>query len=416
MGRDIAVIGSGLMGLATAIELLRAGHRVTIIEPQTPGGEQAASYGNAGWLSTHSVIPPAEPGVWRKVPKFVLDPLGPLAIRWPYVLKASPWLIRYLLSGWTEQRVEQTAHILRTLLKDATALHKALATEAGVPHLIAEGGVLQAYTDRKVFEADALAWQIRARTGIKWRELCGVELRAEDPALPAHYRFAVAIDEAGRCRNPGAYVTALAELAKSRGAIFKTASAQDFRFEGEKLTGVITDHGVVACDGAVIAAGIQSGKLTAKLGDRLPLESERGYHVMVEGLETGLRTSFMASDAKMVVQQMEHGLRAAGQVEIAGLAAAPDWRRAEILRKHLHKMFPEADLSGAKVWLGHRPSMPDGRPCIGPSRRSPDIIYAFGHGHVGLVSSARTGRVAASLIGRQTPEIPVAGFDPRRFL
>ncbi|MCX8998356.1 FAD-dependent oxidoreductase [Rhizobiaceae bacterium BDR2-2] len=416
MSRHIAVIGSGAIGSVSAIELLRAGHRVTVIEPEAAGGEQAASYGNAGWLSSHSVIPPAEPGVWKKVPGYILDPLGPLAIRWPHLPKSAPWLVRYLLSGWTEARVEATAQALRPLLKDAPALHKALAAEAGVPHLVAEGGVLHVYRDRSVFDADSLAWNIRARTGIAWRELSGEALRAEDPALPDRYGFAVAVDEAGRCRNPGAYVAALAALAKSRGAVVEPARAIDFRFDNERLTGVVTDRGIVDCDGAVIAAGVHSAPLTRRLGDALPLESERGYHVMLEGVQTGMKTAFMASDAKMVVQQMEHGLRAAGQVEIASVEASPDWRRAEILRGHLAKMFPGVDVSQAKLWLGHRPSTPDGRPCIGLSRRSRDVVYAFGHGHVGLVSSARTGRVVAQLVGGQAAEIPIAGLDPRRFL
>ncbi len=415
MNRHIAVIGSGVIGAVSAIELARTGNRVTIIEPLPVGGEQAASYGNAGWLSSHSIIPPSEPGAWKKVPGYIADPLGPLALRWRYLAQTTPWLVRYLLSGWTAERIEATAQVLRPLIKDAPALHKALATEAGVPHLIAEGHVMHVYGDRSVFAGDKLAWDIRARAGIAWRELSGDALKAEDPVIPDRYRFAVAIDEAGRCRNPGAYVEALSQLAVRRGAVIETARARDFRFNNEKLTGVVTDRGILECDGAVIAAGARSGALTRRLGDFLPLESERGYHVMLPGIQTDLSTSFLASDVKVVVQQMEHGLRCAGQVEIASVEAAPDWRRAEILRDHLSKMVPGLDMSGAKLWLGHRPSTPDGRPCIGLSRRSRDVVYAFGHGHIGLVSSARTGRIVAQLIGGQSVEIPIRGLDPRRF-
>jgi D-amino-acid dehydrogenase len=170
----------------------------------------------------------------------------------------------------------------------------------------------------------------------------------------------------------------------------------------------------------VVAAGARSKPLAASIGDRLPLETERGYHVMIEGAETGPRTSMMASDAKMVVNWTDKGLRAAGQVEIGGLDAAPNWKRAQVLRDHLLSMFPKLpkDLPAANVrtWFGHRPSMPDGRPCLGYSRASRDVVYAFGHGHVGLVSSARTGRVVAQLIGGREPEIPVAPFDPKRYL
>jgi D-amino-acid dehydrogenase len=419
-GRHVAIIGAGAIGVISAIEALRDGHRVTIIEPATPGGEQAASYGNAGWLSTHSVIPPAEPGTWKKVPKFLKDPLGPLAIRWSYLPKALPWLVQYLLSGWTEARVETTARALRTLLVDAPALHKKLADEAGVGPLIERRGVMHIYPSRAVFDADKLGWSIRKRVGVTWMELSADEMRQREPDLHPRYQFGVLVEEAGRCRDPGSYVAALAAHARALGAEFVAAKAKGLRLASGKLVSVTTDKGEIACDAAVVAAGAHSKPLAASIGDRLPLETERGYHVMIENSESGPRTSFMASDAKMVVNWTDKGLRGAGQVEIAGLDAGPNWKRAEILRDHLIGMFPKLpkDLPAARIrtWFGHRPSMPDGRPCIGYSRASRDVVYAFGHGHVGLVGSARTGRVVAQLIGGREPEIQVAPFDPKRFL
>ncbi len=418
--RHVVVIGAGAIGVVSAIELLRDGHHVTIIEPGTPGGEQAASYGNAGWLSSHSVIPPAVPGVWKSVPKFLRDPLGPLAIRWSYLPKALPWLIQYLISGWTEARVAATAQALRPLLVDAPALHKKLADEAGVGHLIERQGVMHIYPSRAAFDADALGWRIRKRVGVGWMELSGDEMRQREPGLHPRYQFGVLVEEAGRCRDPGGYVAALAAHARALGAEFITATAEGLKLEGGRLVSVVTDKSEIACDAAVVAAGARSKPLAASVGDRLPLETERGYHVMIEGANTGPRTSVMASDAKMVVNWTDKGLRAAGQVEIAGLEAAPNWKRAEILRDHLIGMFPKLpkDLPAERIrsWFGHRPSMPDGRPCIGYSRASRDVVYAFGHGHVGLVGSARTGRVVAQLIGRREPEIPLAPFDPKRYL
>jgi D-amino-acid dehydrogenase len=419
-GHHVAVIGAGAIGAVSAIELLRDGHRVTIIEPAVPGGEQAASYGNAGWLSTHSVIPPAEPGAWKKVPKMLRDPLGPLAVRWSYLPKVLPWLVRYLLSGWTEARVETTARALRALLLDAPALHRKLADEAGVGHLIERQGLMHIYPSRAAFDADALGWNIRKRVGVTWMELSADEMRQREPELDPRYQFGVLVEEAGRCRDPGGYVAALAAHARALGAQFVAAKATSVRLQGGKPVSVVTEGGEVACDAVVIAAGAHSKPLAASIGDRLPLETERGYHVMIAHPETGPRTSFMASDAKMVVNWQDNGLRAAGQVEFAGLEAAPNWKRAEILRDHLIGMFPKLpkDLPAERIrmWLGHRPSMPDGRPCLGYSRASRDVVYAFGHGHVGLVGSARTGRVVAQLIGGRKPEIAIAPFDPKRFL
>jgi D-amino-acid dehydrogenase len=206
----------------------------------------------------------------------------------------------------------------------------------------------------------------------------------------------------------------------ARGAELISARATGFQMEGGRLKAVLTDRGGIACDAAVVAAGIRSKPLCASLGDRLPLETERGYHVMIENTGAGPRGTVMASDTKIAVSRMKAGLRAAGQVEIAGLDAAPDWRRARILRDHLIGMFPglgsDLDEDRVQVWLGHRPSMPDGRPCIGFARATEDVVYAFGHGHVGLAGSARTGRLVAQLIAGRNTEIPIGPFDPRRYL
>jgi D-amino-acid dehydrogenase len=278
--RHVAVIGAGAIGTISAIELLRDGHRVTIIDPSTPGGEQAASYGNAGWLSTHSVIPPAEPGTWKKVPKFLGDPLGPLAIRWSYLPRALPWLVQYLLSGWTEARVEATARALRPLLVDAPALHKKLADEAGVGHLIERQGLMHIYPSRAAFDADRLGWNIRKRVGVSWMEISADEMRQREPDLHPRYQFGVLVEEAGRCRDPGGYVAALAHHAAGLGAELLVAKALSLRLNGGKLVSVGTDKGDVACDAALIAAGARSKPLAASIGDRLPLETERGYHVV----------------------------------------------------------------------------------------------------------------------------------------
>ena len=417
--RHVAIIGAGAVGVISAIEALREGIRVTLIDPGEPGGEQAASYGNAGWLSSHSVIPPAEPGVWKKVPGYLMDPLGPLAIRWSYLPKALPWLIKYLLSGWTEARVETTAFALRGLLKDAPLLHRKLAEEAGVPELIERNGVMHVFPSRGNFDND-LGWRVRKRVGVDRLELSADEMRQREPDLHPRYTFGVVVEEAGRCRDPGAYVAALAQHALASGAELVRAKAIGLRLSGNKLVAVLTETGEIACDAAVIAAGAHSKRLTASVGDPLPLETERGYHVMIGKSEMGpaqLDDGIGRQDGGELDQQ---GFARRRHGRDAGLEAAPNWKRAEILRNHLVSMFPKLpkDISAERIktWFGHRPSMPDGRPCIGYARASRDIVYAFGHGHIGLVGSARTGRLVAQLLSGKPPEIPLAPFSPDRFL
>ncbi len=419
MSAHVVVIGAGIVGAASALEALRAGFQVTILEPGEPGGEQAASYGNGCWLSPMSVIPPSVPGLWRRVPRFLMDPLGPLAIRWSYFPRIAPWLLRYLLAGWTEARVEATARALRPLLSDAPALHRRLAGEAGVPQLIEQRGLMYIYENRSQYETEAMAWCIRKRVGVEWLELGPDELRQREPELDRRYGFAALVEEGGHCRDPGTYVAALVAHARAEGADLRRAAARGFRIQDGRLKAVVTDQGEIACDRAVISAGAYSKRLAAAAGSRVPLETERGYHAMVLDSPVGPRTPLMPFDGKMSVTLTDRGLRCAGQVEIAGLAAAPNWKRAEILRDHLLRSFPSLPRNlppeRVKFWMGHRPSMPDGLPCLGFSGTTRDVVLAFGHGHVGLVAGPRSGRIVAALLSGQEPEIPISPFDPARF-
>jgi D-amino-acid dehydrogenase len=414
------VIGAGILGACCALELLRRGDRVTILDPGPPGGEQAASYGNGCWLSPMSVIPPAVPGLWRKLPGFLADPLGPLAIRWRYLPQVAPWLLRYLLAGWTEARIARTAVALRALLRDAPALHAALAAEAGVPDLIERRGLMYVYPSRADYAAEAMAWRIRRQVGIDWIELSGEELHQREPGLDRRYGFGVLVEEAGHCLDPGAYVAALVALAAAQGATVQAQGATGFRVQGGRLRAVRTAAGEIAADRAVIAAGARSRPLAAAVGSPVPLETERGYHAMIAGeTAVGPRTPLMPSDGKMSITLTRGGLRAAGQVEIAGLEAAPNWQRAAILRDTLLRLFPalprDLPAERVRVWMGHRPSLPDGLPCLGLSRDTRDVALAFGHGHVGLVAGPRSARMVAQMLHGEPPDCDPQPYDPRRF-
>lgn len=419
MSRHVAVIGSGIAGIATAIELLRGGHQVTVIDPGAPGGEQAASYGNGGWLSVSSVLPPSMPGLWQHVPGWLIDPLGPLTVRWSYLTRLAPWLARFVRAGSTVARVEAIARGLRPLVEDSPERHRRLANEAGVGELIQRRGLLYIFPSRADFDREALGWRIRRDNGVQWLELDEDELRQQEPDLDRRYTFGVLIQSGGNCTDPGAYVAALAAHAEALGARRVQAGATGFRMGGRCLTAVTTTAGEVACDAAVVAAGVRSRGLARQAGDQVSLETERGYHAVITAPGTGPRHPVMPSDGKMVVTAMDGGLRIAGQVEFAGLAAAPDWRRAEILRNYALRTFPKLprDLPAdrVKVWMGHRPSTPDGLPVIGPATGCADVFYAFGHGHVGLTAGPMTGRLVADLVGGRPPVIDPAPYSAQRF-
>jgi D-amino-acid dehydrogenase len=416
----VVVIGAGIVGLAAMIALQRDGHAVTLLDPGEPGGEQAASYGNGTLLNPSSVVPMSAPGLWRKVPGYLADPLGPLTIRWSYLPRLLPWLLRFVQAGATAEKVAATGRALQPLLADAPAQHRALAEAASVGDLITRQGVLFAFPDRAAFEAEALSWRIRRDNGTRWLELNEDELRQREPALDRRYRFGILVEENGQCRDPGAYAAALARHAAAQGAtILRRAAATGFRIEGGRLRAVRTAEGDIACDRAVIAAGAWSKPLAREAGDRVLLETERGYHVVIPNPGITPRYPVMPSDGKMACVMTPAGLRIAGQVELAGLEAAPNWQRAAALLRFARTVFPGLpdglSPDSATMWMGHRPSTPDGLPCLGPASGCADIVHAFGHGHVGLASAATTGTVVADLVAGRVPPFDLAPYAASRF-
>ncbi|ARO15911.1 D-amino acid dehydrogenase protein (plasmid) [Ketogulonicigenium robustum] len=412
----VAVIGAGIVGAATAHALLDKGVRVTLIDPARAGDAQAASYGNGAFISPASIIPMSMPGLWRNVPRYLLDPMGPLTIRWASLPRLLPWLVRFLAAGATEQRVTKTAATLWALLHDGPARHSALAARHGLSDYIRTDGLLYAYPDRAAFTAESLAWRLRRANGLQWREVEGDALRAFEPALSPHYAFAAVVEEGAHCTDPGAYVAALVAAAEGRGAQFVQARATGF-VRGSGLQAVETTVGPVACTHAVIAAGYQSAALARQLGDRIPLVSERGYHVEVPHARGGPTRPVMPSEGKMANTPLTGRLRAAGQVEIAVPTAAPNWKRADILLKNMQIAYPQLRFEPTEVtrWLGHRPSTPDGLPVIGPARGCVQVIHAFGHGHVGLAAAPVTAAQVAALITASPLPLAAQPFSPTRF-
>ncbi|MDH7797095.1 MULTISPECIES: FAD-binding oxidoreductase [unclassified Beijerinckia] len=415
----VVVIGAGIVGASTAVELLRDGHDVTIVEPDTPGGRQAASYGNSGWLSPASVVPMSMPGLWKKVPGFIADPTGPLAIRWRYLLGLAPWLARFVAAGSSVSKVERTAAILSSLLYDCPERHTTLAEEIGRPELIVRKGLIYAYADRAAFLQEALAWRLRAQNDVAFRELSAQELAALEPDLSPRYTFAVLVEKGGHCLDPGGYVGAIAAHAVAKGAERVTSRATGFDVVNGRLRAVLTEDGPLPCDRAVIATGIRSKSLAAAVGDDVPLQSERGYHVVIPPDIARGAMPVMPADGKMGNNPMLAGLRIAGQVELASPDAAPDWSRADILLGHAKRAYGALskpfDESRIDRWMGHRPSMADGLPVIGKARSCADIIHAFGHGHIGLASGPATARIVADLIGDKALHIDVAPLSATRF-
>jgi len=412
------IIGSGIVGACSALELLRAGHAVTLVDSGDPAGRQSASYGHGCWISPASVVPMSMPGLWRKDPGYLLNPQGPLVIRWRHLPRLLPWLLRFLRAGSSVPRVEATARALDRLLHHSPERHETLSREIGTPGLIRRDGLLYVYPDRAAFEAETLSWHLRRMTGLRWRELDAGALAAREPDLDRRYTFGVLAEDGAHCIDPAAYVAAIVATARARGARVIRATAREVLRDGTRVRGVRTDTGVIDCDRVVIAAGAWSKRFARSAGDRVPLESERGYHGVMALGSGGPRHPVMPSDGKMANTPTAAGLRLSGQVELASLDAPPNWSRVDILTAHARATYPALARTQQKPvdrWMGHRPSTPDGLPVIGRSSRSPDIFYAFGHGHVGFAAGPETARIVAAHVAGLPDAPDIAAFSPRRF-
>ncbi|WP_247521113.1 FAD-binding oxidoreductase [Bradyrhizobium sp. 190] len=413
----VAVIGAGIVGLMTALEVQRTGRHVVVIDPGEPGGRQAASYGSAGWISTSAIMPVSVPGLWREVIGFLMDKSGPFVIRWAYLPRLLPWLLRFVWAGRNWKRVEEGARVRFELCRHTAIDHKNVAAEAGVSHLIEQKGQLYIYRDRSEYLAASVAWKMRRRFGIKFTELDDIDLHELEPNISERYHFGVRLDEGCHCTDVKAYCEAIAELIRKRGGEFIQTRATGFEILDGRLRAVKIANASVECAQAVVTAGIGSKELAAAAGDHVPLESERGYHVVIADGGNTVTHPIMPADGKMGITPTRQGLRVAGQVELAGVKAAPDWRRAEILRRFAPSVF-QASFASYKVidqWMGHRPCTPDDLPCIGPAGFCAGLFYGFGHGHAGLAQAPATAKLLAALVAGQEPQCDVSAMSVLRF-
>ncbi len=410
--RNITVIGAGIVGIATASYLRRDGHQVTVVDQRPPG--EYCSFGNAGILSPGSCVPIAMPGVLAQVPGYLLDPLGPLALRWSYLPRALPWLLKFVAAA-DIKRVEKIADGLRALLVQTFDAYTPLVKSAGVEDLIHKSGYMVVYSSRRAYQGDALGWKLRRDRGVVIDELDAAEIRKRLPGLHGDHEMGLFLHDHGWCANPERLTKALAaQFERDGGKILqRRVLGIDVGADGPRA--LRTDAGELPVEHLVICAGAHSSEFTAQLGDVVPLEAERGYHITYSDPRYRLPMPVMVPEHKCFVTPMEMGLRIAGQSEFAGVNAEPNYARADVLGKLMQRMFPGISNVDATKWMGRRPSMPDSTPVISRSTRFGNVHYAFGHGHIGLVGGAPTGRLVADMIAGRTPRIDLAPYRVSRF-
>ncbi|WP_029058991.1 NAD(P)/FAD-dependent oxidoreductase [Stappia stellulata] len=409
---NVAVIGAGIVGVATAIWLARDGHDVTLVDRIAPG--EATSHGNGGVLASCAVVPVTVPGLPAKAPRMLLDRQSPLFLRWSYLPKLLPWLGKYL-SHCTEAETARIATALLPVIGDSLEQHQALARGTGAERWLRESDYLYVYRDRAAFEADGFAWTLRRAAGFRWDTLENGALQDYEPLIGPDNRFAVRLPHHGVIGDPGRYVADLATHFESLGGRIQRADIRGFRFEDGRLAALESDAGAIDCDRAVLAAGVWSKDLGRQLGIDVPMESERGYHLELEAPSAYPCAPLMMTAGKFVATPMDGRIRLAGIVEFGGLDAGPSDAPFKVLESQARRAMPALKWKSLTRWMGHRPAPADSIPVIGPSPRHKDVLMAFGHHHVGLTGGPRSGRLVADLVAGRPPNIDIAPYSPERF-
>jgi len=408
--QKIIVVGAGICGLSSAIWLRRAGHDVTLVDKDGPGA--GASYGNAGLLAEWAVVPVSGPGIAWTGLKYLTSRDAPLSLEWRELPRLTSWLGQFLRNS-SDAKTRQISAALSHLLHDSVDQHRALARGTIAERWIASSDFGWAYANRAAFEADSYGWELRRIAGYTPEVIEGDAVREIEPMLGTATQCLVRLRGHGHVTNPGAYMADLAQVLQDEGGTYRHAAMRDVTLKDGRITEVITDQGSLPCDAAVLAAGIWSKPLARKLGVKVPLVAERGFHLEFKNPSQMPRMPLMMTAGKFAVNPMAQGLRCAGMVELGGTSPKISRGPIELLRRNVAKMFPDLEYDEVEEWMGYRPSTPDSLPMIGQMGAS-GIYAAFGHQHIGLTGGPKTGRWVADMIGGRS-NADLEAFGANRF-
>lgn len=411
MSKHVVVVGAGIVGVSAGIWLTRMGQRVTLVDRSAPG--QGTSFGNAGLLASCAMVPVTTPGLVSKAPKMVLDPDAPLFLRWSYLPRLAPWLVRYLRHA-NDSDTRRIAAALTPITGDSVDQHLALTDGLDARKFVSPSEYVFAYPSREDFDNDKYVWELRREHGFVPRVVEGSAVHEYDANYGPDVGCLAVLKDHGYVLDPGAYVAALARELEAMGGTYRQGSVVDIDGTDTPVKTVRTDQGDITCDAVVLASGAWSKPLMKKLNLNVPLETERGYHIVFRNARGIPRSPTMIAAGKFVATPMSAGLRCAGIVEFGGLEAGPSEAPFELLRRKAKAAFPHLEYDGEETWMGHRPATTDSLPLIGEVGKS-GVYAAFGHQHVGLTCGPKTGRLVAGLIADQPTNMDLTPYAPQRF-
>ncbi|MBA5777218.1 FAD-dependent oxidoreductase [Stappia sp. F7233] len=409
---SVYIVGAGIVGLASAAVLLERGYKVTVIDRAEPGN--ATSRGNAAAIAWTDVSPLASPGIWKKVPGWLFDPLGPLSIRPVYALKILPWMLRFAAASRPAAMRRSTEAIV-ALNSLALPAWERIWTRMGWGNHLRREGCLDVFDKESELAGARAGWRKQRDYGIEIEEIDGKAIRDMEPALSENVVGGAFLpgwlhvdDPLLLCRDLESHI---------RGLGGKFVVGQVERVERAEAGAMVhlADGATIPARKLVIAGGAWSKALAKGLGDAIPLDTERGYNITVPDPGVSLRRFVMLPGYGFVLSPIEPGLRIGGAVEFGGLEAEANWARVDALVARARKVVPDLKTDGGTRWMGFRPSIPDSLPVISKARGSNDILYAFGHGHHGLTQAAATAEIIADEISGAEPAIDISPYRVDRF-
>ena len=406
----IGIIGAGIQGVCNALFLQKNGYNVTLFDRDEPGN-LSASYGNAGHFSPYASVPLNRPDVLTDVPSMLLSSTGPLALRWNYVPKMIPWFLKFILNC-SKKKMMHTAKNMHQILNLALPAFDELFDEVDISGLVEKKGVIYVWNDQNLTSRE-LEINIRKELGVEQQILTPKEIHDLEPNIKPFYHGGVFYSYARHTRNPKKILLKLFDLFLAKDGKFLKINIQDLKFDGENPI-VKSETQQFIFDKIVIACGAFSKKLTDKLNEKIPLDTERGYHVQFKGCDHLISRPVVFANRGFGMTPMEQGLRVAGTVEFGGLKNPLSKSRIKNLiegAKYMLDGLPEHQ----DEWLGFRPSLPDFLPVIGPSKNYKNVYYSFGHHHLGWTLGAVSGKIISKMIANENTNLNLEPYSSRRF-
>jgi len=408
---SVGVIGAGIQGVCVALNLIKKGYKVTIIDREEPG-KNSASYGNAGHFSPYASLSMNRPDILIDVPAMLMSTTGPLALKWNYVPKMIPWFLKFI-KNCTKKKMMHTAKYMHQILDLALPAYDELFQEIDVSGLVENRGIIYFWTDKDL-KSRELEINVRKELGVEQQLLKPHEIHDLEPHIKQIYHGGVLYPSARHTRNPRKILLKLFELFLKRNGKFIKENVETINFSSNDNPLIKTNFNSYTFDKAVIACGAFSKKLTEQVDEKIPLDTERGYHVHFKGYDHLLSRPVIFLNRGFGITPMEQGLRVVGTVEFGGLNNPLSKKRIQNLINNAKYLFPELG-KHEDEWLGFRPTLPDFLPVIGTSKNHKNLFYSFGHHHLGWTLGAISGKIISKMISGEKTNLDLEPYNSSRF-